>query len=221
MATELRGGSIQDFEPTNPIRTRAEKISKFVWENLSKEEQRVGGKDVEAQLFGFALDVKPAVFLGKIDEPITNPKSITDFLVENGIDAFIYGPFLINRKLLIERIKSELDFAKELGWEHGMSLEDFLAKTSPYERNVLGEIRTGFILGFPQSAIRAFGGHLMSTKGRLSLNSDPLVSVDMEAPTGGRVYYFSTSKSAEHAPDVQNLKQRVNQTFNNAGYVKK
>lgn len=221
MASELRSGFIHDLEPINPIRTRAEKISKFVWENLSEEERRIGGKDVEAQLLGFVLDIKPAVFLGKIDEPITNSKLIVDFLVENGVDALVYGPFLINNKLLLERINSEFDFAQELGLEQGMSLDDFLSKTSPYERNVLGEARTGFILGFPQSAIRAFSDHLMATNGKPALNSEQLVSIDIEHPAGGRVFYFSTSKSAEHAPDVENLKQRVNQTFNDVGYAKK
>jgi hypothetical protein len=216
MITEPTGVFRQDFEPINPIRTQAEKITKFIWENLSDEERKVGGRDVQAQLLGFALNIKPAIFLGKIDEPtIVSAEPIIDFLSTNGIDAMIYGPFLINRKLLLDRIKNELDFAKELGWEEGMSLEDFLAKTSPYERNVLGEIRTGFILGFPQSAIRAFGENRISPKHEL------IIPIDIEGPTGGRVYFFSTAKSAEHAPDLEDLKKRVGVVFDHAGYVKK
>lgn len=212
MNSEPRRGQVVDFEIQNPLKNMAENIQNFVWEKLSETERKDMGDDFKAVMRGFVLNIKPAILFGK---GIEASDVVLKYLRENGIDAEMIGHYLVNRKAVMERYRKEPDFAREIGWEKDMTLDDFVKTADPHYSNLLGNVKAGFILGFPQSAIRSYAGYLQIG------DKENLRSVDIFAPNGGRVYYFSTSKIYEHAPDVESLKNKVTTAFNDVGYTKK
>jgi len=213
MNFDLRKGPSFEFgSGLNTLKIKAENIQNFVWESLTETEKKIAGEDFKAAMCGFALNIKPAVLFGK---EVSTKESIVKYLRDNDIDAEMIGPYLVNRKAVMERFKNELDFAREIGWEKDMTLDDFVESANPHFSNLLGSVKAGFLLGFPQSAIRSYAGYLQAG------DKENLRAVDIYAPNGGRVYYFSTGKIFEHAPDVEDLKNKVAEAFDEAGYNKK
>ncbi len=184
----------------------------FVLENLPEKHQKSMDVDDISACRGLLLGVKPAILFAPREELIKDSSAIINYLNQSGFDMMMSGNFLINRRVLKDRIEKEKYFAREIGWEEGMSLEEFVAMANPDHKDLLGAIRTGFLLGFPVSAIRAFGNFLQHG------DNSSLDRVDILDPNGGRVYYFVTEKNGQFAPDVKELRQKVDGAFKQAGY---
>ncbi len=192
-----------------------EKDVSFILQNLPEKHRANMDVDDISACRGLLLGVKPAILFAPREEPIVDSSPIVNYLNQAGFDVMMHGNFLINRRALKERINKEKDFAIEIGWKNDISLEEFVSMANPDHKDFLGSIRTGFLLGFPVSSIRAFGSFL--NHGENSL----LSRVDILDPDGGRVFYFTTEKYYQNAPDVQTLRESVDTAFKNAGYEKK
>ncbi|GEM_PF-4197105 len=213
----------QDFPPQylppditkSYTKDTVEKDVAFILENLpAKHKESMDADDISA-CRGLLLGVKPAILFAPREEPITDPSAIINYLNQSGFDMMMSGNFLINRRVLKDRIEKEKCFAREIGWRDDMSLDEFTAMANPDHKDFLGAVRTGFLLGFPVSSIRAFGQFLEHGDNSL------LDRVDMLEPNGGRVYYFVTEKNGQFASDVNELKQKVDNAFQQAGYSTK
>ena len=189
-----------------------EKDVVFILENLPEKHKNSMDVDDISSCRGLLLGIKPAILFAPREEPIKDSSAIINYLKQSGFNMIMSGNFLINCRVLKDRIEKEKDFAREIGWEDGMSLEEFAATANPDHKDLLGAIRTGFLLGFPVSAIRAFGNFLQHG------DNSSLNQVDILDPNGGRVYYFVTEKNGQFAPDVNELRQKVDGAFKQAGY---
>lgn len=107
----------------------------------------------QGELLGLGLGVKPGVLLAY--RP--NRDLINTFLRRERPDLQLMGNILVNIPLLEERLTKERAFAEALGWDSEKSLEanvETLSGVTHAENTREG--LTGFVLGFPEKAIRDF-----------------------------------------------------------------
>ena len=159
--------------------------------------------DITAACEALWLGVKPATLVEKLKDP----EAVLQYLHEAGRDAFIYrDAMIIDRDLVLRRIAEEPDFAHELGWHDGMTVDDWVAQASPSGDGIQRSI-IGFFLGYPKSAVNAYGNKQIHT---------PHV-VNIRGPFGGRAFYFVTDAQLEEADDVKTLAEKTKGAFCRAG----
>ena len=178
---------------------------------LSPEERVFLNADMKAALLGFMLGIRPGVLF---EGGIAKTEKIQAFLDDNHIDGFIYrstrgNSFIINRRSIEERIERELkhdpEFAKQLGWQEGLSLDEWLRLADEWGNFQQRRI-VGFFLGYPKSALQAFGQEGQKNQG-----------IEIAGPYGGRVLYFTTTPEMAEADDVRNLIEDSRMKFKAAG----
>jgi len=76
-----------------------------------------------------------------------------------------------------------------------------------YLRYIRARSIIGFFLGYPRSAVNAYGNKQIS---------EPR-GVDIEGPNGGRAFYFTTDVQLAEADDVKALAERTRNAFDKAG----
>lgn len=172
--------------------------------SLTPEKRAMWNKDIQVALIGFILGVRPAVLM---DFPLDNPDVVQTYLDAEGRNTFIHrNEMIVDRDAVQRRIDSDPEFAKTLGWQEGMSIDEWLSHANPggngQERGIIG-----FFLGFPKSAVAAYSNKQIGTaKG-----------VNIPGPYGGRVLYFTTDEKLAEADDVNDLRQKSRAAFENAG----
>jgi len=154
----------------------------------------------------FWLGVKPAVLIEHLKEVV----SIQHDLDSAQRNAYIYkNEMIVDRDLVLQRIADEPDFARDLGWQEGMTVDDWLAQASPggdgRQRSIMG-----FFLGYPKSAVTAYGNKQITKP----------VGVSIEGPHGGKAFSFTTDAELVDADDVKALTQKTRSAFIKVGLGK-
>lgn len=162
--------------------------------------------DNQAACFAFMLGIKPAVLV----DTLKDTKAVQGYLDESGKNAFIYrDTMIVDRNLVMQRIREEAEFAQELGWREGLTVDEWLAQANPggdgRQRSIIG-----FFLGYPRSAVTAYGNRQI-TKPQ---------GIDIRGPHDGRAFYFTTDAELAEADDVKALAEKTKSTFEKAGLGK-
>ncbi len=172
-------------------------------QNLLPEETSLTQADFFASHL-FALGVKPAFVLSG---EIQNKKALAQHLLQyRGIPVYFHGNFIVNVRLLTDRIEKEGDFLKELGIME-TKVPELLSYLNPLEEaSIKEQAVTGFVLGYPVSAIRSFLKVVEIRERGIPLWSD-LLFVDRESlakkyhferlPTGIRERLMNVGKERE------------------------
>lgn len=185
--------------------TRAENVRDIILSHIPENGTNIIAAEHRAQLLGFALGVKPAFYSTNI---IEKPDELIKKLAAQKINAYIHqGTLLINRPATELRIKNHAKLAKSLGWKEGMSLEKFLEGFDPLDKSKRGKGIAGLVLGFPESAITAY-----------IQNTHDQGFVVIKGPNGANMFCFHPAKEGAAAADVMELRERVHEALQSAGY---
>ncbi len=143
------GEPLGEFQ--RPLANRFEFANKLVSqiEHLVPDDYPFGDRGA---VIGVVLDIKPAVPI-----KLTSLELLEQFLHQHGSNLEIIGGFLVNKHVLLERLKKDEGVAKEFGWDFDKSLEENISHltVNEAEDNQFRKL-TGFILGYPEQAIRDF-----------------------------------------------------------------
>lgn len=165
--------------------------------------------DVKAQCIAFMFGVKPAI----VFERMNKTAELEMFLEESGKKFFVHRYEVANRdmtmivdeELVMNRINEELVFAQELGWKEGMTIEGWLTQPKGGENKVKQKSIMGFFLGYPRSAILAYGKGV--------IENPELVQIGDE----GVVLSFVTASELAHEADVLDISSQVKAAFSENG----
>ncbi|MBI2474034.1 hypothetical protein HYV70_05790 [Candidatus Uhrbacteria bacterium] len=154
-----------------------------------------------ASILAFMLNVKPALFL----DMLKDRERVQKYLDDSGKNSFIYQEsFIVDRDLVMGRIKEESNIAQELGWKEGMTIDEWLLEANPNgnekQRGIIG-----FFLGYPKSAINAYATH--------QIKNPTLVEI-------GGALFFTTDATLKEADDVKFLEKKYKTAFQKAGLGK-
>lgn len=126
-----------------------ESLPRLVQGNQKKGELFTNG-DIGA-LHGFALEVKPAVFLGALEYT----GQIKRFLEARDIEVIVVDQYVVNKKLVERRVQADPEFAQKVGWDESASVEENIKRLNEADNEESIGLR-GFVLGYPKSAIEGF-----------------------------------------------------------------
>lgn len=162
--------------------------------------------DNQSACMAFMLGIKPATIVDKLKDI----EAIQKYLDKSGKNAFIYqDTMIVDRDLVLQRIKEETDFAQALGWQEGLSVDEWLTQANPggdgKQRGIIG-----FFLGYPKSAIMAYSSKQIKKPYNVGI---PGLNV-------GRTFYFTTDAELSEADDIKALAEKTKMTFEKAGLGK-
>ncbi len=104
---------------------------------------------------GIILGVKPALLLEGVSEQSKQEAQL--ILEKAGISTVFEGDLLMVPSAVHERVRLEREFAEKAGWDDSLSVQENAAGAWQYKRTKgKSDLLTGFILGFPQSAVLAY-----------------------------------------------------------------
>lgn len=111
--------------------------------------ERCGG-----ECLALGLGMKPAVYLNgyKIDDP----RALQNRLRADGMDASCSNEVVIDNEAIRRRVREEPDLARAVGWNPRETAVQQFEESMRHERRERDNMRIGFILGIPGSAIRGF-----------------------------------------------------------------
>jgi hypothetical protein len=137
---------------------------------MRKAFERESGIDTSEQgaLAGMALGVKPAVWLGGRHE-FKNPEAIINAFQQVGINPVAVDRLIFDPEQIKTRIGTESRLAEYTGWDVKKDPTEFI-KNQELWTKIKGDwtrnLRRGFMLGYPESAIRGLGHALSMTRSR-------------------------------------------------------
>ncbi len=133
----------------------AERFGRSTWKDGEVRKDASAGI---ARAFGMGL--KPGFLISGM-RSFAHPEILAPILRENGVNALIYPRLIVNRDLVLARLRRESDIARLLGWKEDDTVESVAERVGQKdETDSMAGLR-GFILGFPTSAILGY----LRTKG--------------------------------------------------------
>lgn len=134
-------------QPSLPSREAIDGLVQYV----SREGLATTKRDVNGTV-AFALGVNPAIEYKHEDLTETQlPQQLENL----GIEALFHKWWVVNSKLLEDRLEQDRSFAEEIGWDFDHSLVENI-KSTLATGGKIDHAKFGFILDYPVSAIRAY-----------------------------------------------------------------
>ena len=113
-------------------------------------DQRSGG-----ECAALGLGVKSGVYLDGT-YVIKDPRALQEQFRREGMDVSCSNEIIIDNEAIRRRIRDEPDLAKAVGWNPRETAVQQFEESMRFERRERDNMRIGFILGIPGSAIRGF-----------------------------------------------------------------
>lgn len=106
------------------------------------------------ELVGFGLGVKPAVYLDGFT--LGDPQTVRERFLREGTDVNCDRDTIISERAVLERVRTEPALARAVGWNAAQSAMEQFQESMLFENRARDNMRIGFILGIPGTAIRSF-----------------------------------------------------------------
>lgn len=136
----------------NPI--IGERAATIVGEAIENEDPERFLQSTRGELVGFGMGVKPAVYLNGFT--LGDPRTVRDRFLQEGAEISCGREIIVNEQAILERVRNEPVLARTVGWNAAQTALEQFQESMRFENRDRDNMRIGFILGIPGTAIRGF-----------------------------------------------------------------
>ncbi len=131
-----------------------ERAVTVITEAIENPDPKRFDRGTRGECLGFGAGVKPAVYLDGFT--LGDPMTVRDRFVQEGMNVECSRGAVVNADMVRERVRNEPRLARDVGWNPDQTAIEQFEESLLFQKRDRDNVRIGFILGIPGSAIRGF-----------------------------------------------------------------